>query len=609
MCGIFGVFNQSASKRIDRFAAKRAIDAIAHRGPDAEGIQFWDDQLCLGHRRLSIIDLHVESNQPFKYEHLSITYNGEIFNYKELKSELLQAGHSFRTASDTEVILVAYLHWGPECVKRFNGMWAFAIYDANDDSLFCSRDRFGIKPFNYSFKDGRFVFASEIKSMIAFDSKAFRRVNYGAISRYCRETIGAQSKETWFEDVYRLPPAHNLIVCRDSHKFDRYWEYPTEELQIDYETAKEQYRHLFKTAVELRLRSDVPVGLTLSGGVDSASIACQIYNEQAVGFNTYTASFPGHGFDEYPIAASLSRQLGMNSIEVQLDYSNYVTDLTDIIYHLESGHGSPAIFPLWHITKRAKRDITVFLEGQGADELLGGYVNSIFVDHFIGLIRAGKFNQALAEVNTSRSVWGTKQLLMLYLRQNLPPYWRKKYRQWSGLENIYQNELNRHDAYEFKNENHVTAGCLNRRLKMQHQTGLVNLLHYGDAISMAHSLENRLPFLDFRLVEFVFSLPASFKVDGAIGKKIHRDVMRKSVPAAILDNPKKLGFVSPLKQVFAKGTEAVDVVLSRQSDHPDIFNNDQLICMINEHQSNSANHERILFKILNTKLWFNHFGG
>ncbi|MCP9236776.1 asparagine synthase (glutamine-hydrolyzing) [Lewinella sp. JB7] len=592
---------------INTSAAEDALEIIAHRGPDAAGLREWEGQVCLGHRRLSIIDLRSESNQPFTYEHLHITFNGEIFNYKELRSLLVKVGFVFRTASDTEVILASYLHWGADCVNHFNGMWAFVIYDQKNHTLFCSRDRFGIKPFNYSFKNGRFCFASEIKALIAFDPGTYRSTNYNAISRFCRETVGAQTEETWFDNVLRLPPAHNLFVSLNGHHFEKYWDYPTEKNRLNYQDAKSEYRSLFESAVRLRLRSDVPIGLTLSGGVDSASIACQVSPHQEKPLQTYTASFPGKTFDEYPVARALSEKLGMNSVEVQLDYSNYVSTLDRIIYHLESGHGSPAIFPLWNITERAKRNITVYLEGQGADELLAGYANSVFVDHFLDLVASGNYQRALGELNSHRKVWPIKETLLLYLRQQLPASWRTRYREFTGLESLYRNELTNHRPYEGDVAILNADSKLNRRLQLQHRNGLVNLLHYGDAISMAHSLENRLPFLDYRLVEFVYALPSEYKISGAIGKKIHRDVMNGSVPDAILKNANKLGFVSPLKEVFTAGSEAVDVLQSTDARQPELFDRRAIAKLLKAHQNGSVNHERILFKLLGTKLWLNRY--
>lgn len=605
MCGILGVFNQKNDEPLQDRQFQLALEVVKHRGPDAQIFRLINANTGLGHTRLSIIDLQESSNQPFQYEHLTLTFNGEIFNYIELKKELEAAGYSFRTASDTEVIPAAYLHWGEDCVNHFNGMWAFALYDAIKDSLFCSRDRFGIKPFNYSFANNRFAFASEIKSLIAFDSATYGKPHFNAISRYCRETVGAQATETWFETVKRLPPAHNLIVTRSDYRFTRYWNYPSNTNEkLPYEDAKVEYKRLFKDAVNLRLRSDVPLGLTLSGGLDSTSIAYQVREllpELAI--NAYTASFPGHRFDEYPIAKEVADQLRINSVEVQLDFSNYLETLHKIVYHLESGHGSPAIFPLWNIAERAKQDITVYLEGQGADELLGGYINSIFIDHCLDLLKHGSVNQLLLELKDHNTAWPLQQSILLYLRQTLPANLRTLYRRKEGLEKLFIGEITSHQPFTTIPPI-VYNSLLKNRLIEQHTNGLVNLLHYGDAISMAHSLENRLPFTDYRLVEFAFQLKTKYKVKGALGKVIHRDTFENVLPQGIIRNKKKLGFVSPLSQVFKdRSCKTVDFLLDRDKTIPELFNRDLLENLIKSHQTGGKNHERILFKVLSTKIW------
>lgn len=609
MCGIFGVFNQGNNKKVEPADFGPSLKVIQHRGPDFSDFKIVNDQTGLGHVRLSIIDLTPESHQPFQYMHLTLVYNGEIYNYIELREELMAAGYSFRTKSDTEIIPAAYLHWGEDCVNRFNGMWAFALYNAEKDELFCSRDRYGVKPFNYSTIEGVFVFASEIKSMLAYRKERYGNIHYNAIARYCRETVGAQAKETWFEGVLRLPPAHNLIVSRDGMALKRYWNYPTTLLNMDDNDAVESYLYLFRDAIKIRLRSDVPIGLTLSGGLDSSSIACVVNELDHSAFNTYTATFPGYSFDEYPIAEQLSASLGMHSVPITVQYDTYTDDLSKIVYHLESGHGSPAIFPLWHVARRAKEDITVYLEGQGADELLAGYINSVFFDYFRDLVVEGQWTTAQAEFMAHRKDWPVFSSFKLFLRQNLGPEMRRWYRML-GTESLYINQLKPHDSYALENEAlHSAGNYLNKRLIDQHSTGLVNLLHYGDAISMAHSLENRLPFMDYRLVELVFQIRGNLKIRNGFGKFIHRKAMKQIVPDEILNARNKLGFVSPLKQVFQdEKYQALDIINDVQKDgFYDMFDQKEVKRIIAEHQSGRVNHERILFKLLSIRLWLHHF--
>lgn len=608
MCGIFGVYRFKQNEKFDKERFEKALLIIKHRGPDATGCKFFNLKVGFGHRRLSIIDLSPESNQPFVYKHLAITFNGEIFNYLELKKVLLNEGFKFRTNSDTEVALVSYLHWGEKCVNKFNGMWSFAIYDSNNDKLFCSRDRFGIKPFNYYRDKNRFIFASEIKSILAYDSQ-LKKINFNSISRYCRETVGAQAVETWFDDILRLPAGHNIIIEKGKLKIIRYWQYPlVTNKTIKFDDALAEYKSLLDDSVRIRLRSDVPLGLTLSGGLDSTSIACLVHKLDNSKLNTYTASFPNQPFDEYPIAKQISDDLGMKSIEVKNNYSDYLSTLKAIIYHTESGHGSPAIFPLWNIAKRAKEDITVYLEGQGADELLGGYINSVFIDYVKDLLKYGKIRKSIREYKFHSENWSIFGSALLYFRQNFSPKTRQLYRDAKGIDSVYKNELSVHKAFKLSYSDLKFDSYLQKRLFIQHNTGLVNLLHYGDAISMAHSLENRLPFMDYRLVEFIFQLPTEFKIKDGFGKFIHREAVKSIVPNKIINTKFKLGFLSPLKHVFIdEKYGAVELLLRNHKPEDNLFNHKKVNYLLKEHRSGVKNHERILFKILSVKLWFEVF--
>lgn len=609
MCGIVGVYIFNNKEFINSDSLKKAIDSIHHRGPDANGIKIAKKKLAFGHVRLSIIDLSPESNQPFVYENLMITFNGEIFNYIEIKEELKLKGYQFRTESDTEVVLVSYLEWGEECVQRFNGMWAFAIYDKSKDKLFCSRDRFGIKPFNYYKSDNSFIFASEIKAILAYDNK-LKKVNYNAISRYCRETVGAQAEETWFENILRLKPAHNITVENNIFKMYRYWDYPSQSEEIkDKLAVEEEYYKLLKDAVDLRFRSDVPVGLTLSGGLDSTSISYLSRENRDTKINAYTASFPNQPFNEYKIAKEVCDELGVNSVEVLPNYQNYISSLKDLIYHLESGHGSPAIFPLNAIAERAKEDVTVYLEGQGADELMGGYYENLVIIYVINNLINFKFREAFKTLKLLYNRSKLKLSIMLYFRQTLSPYFRYLFRKFSKMESIYGAKLKKHKAYQFKlNKRNKKWSRLTQLLAIQHQTGLVNLLHYGDAISMKHSLENRLPFMDYKLVEFIFKLDDSYKLNSLFGKVIHRDVFKNILPEKIINDKNKLGFISPLKQIFIdEKFGAVSILKDSKFYARELFKEDEINRLLEEHQKGKRNHERILFKILSVELWFQNF--
>lgn len=607
MCGIFGVFSSSNSESIDSGLAKSSLLKMSHRGPDFQDIKLINENVILGHARLSIIDLNQNSNQPFRLNHLYLTFNGEIFNYLELREELVNLGYKFTTQSDTEVLIAAYDKWGPDCVNKFNGMWAFAIYDEIKNSLFCSRDRFGIKPFNYSFENGLFVFSSEIKSILHY-APYLRVPNYNSIANYCRESIGAQSEETWFQKVFRLKPATNLIIDHNGDLYEsQYWSYPTQEIDsFSEKEALNSYKKLFEDSIKLRMRSDVAIGATLSSGLDSSSVVSYIDKNYNNTLNCYTASFPEFEGDEYPIAEKFASSLNVKLHQVISDYTNYTKILSDLIYHLESGHSSPAIFPLFFITKEAKKEITVFLEGQGADELLGGYVDKTFIVFILDKLVKLNFKDTIRELSAFSRIKSFRRSLILFLRNNGHPIIRKFMRWIYGSSNIYSGPLLKYKPFKFKKAKGFSSR-LNRVLAEQHQTGLVNLLHYGDAISMMHSLENRLPFMDYRLVEYAFKLPVNLKIRSGVGKFIQREAVKEILPNYILNNPIKMGFPSPLKELFREKSDALQILMSDRFKERGIFNVNGIMQIIKIHKSGKKDYSRLLYRVLSVELWFRNF--
>jgi asparagine synthase (glutamine-hydrolysing) len=625
MCGIFGIYNITASEPFREVVFKDSLLTMQHRGPDANSVKSFNNKAILGHVRLSIIDLNEESNQPFVLDdRYWMVYNGEIYNYIELKEALVGAGYHFRTSGDTEVLLRAYQHWGEECVSRFNGMWSFAIYDCIENTLFCSRDRFGIKPFNYALIDDQFIFASEIKAILAYFPQ-LKNPNYNVIANYCRTGVGAQHRETWFENVFRLEPAHNLLISGSGIVKKRYWDYPRHISQdINFPDAVLKYREILADAVKLRMRSDVPIGFTLSSGLDSTSLVCLLKDQFNGNNHTYTAAFSGNNFDksekqnfkndieinEPSIVKRLAAELELDPTIIEINYNNYPDELEKIIYSLESGHSSPAIFPLNQILEVARKDVTVIIEGQGADELMGGYISNVMPVYLIELISRLKFKRAYHELKAFTKVYSPLTSFMLFVRQYGSSHLRKMYFQLSGIESFFKGYLKKY--VEIKDFPNVPVGfrnILNKHLYKAHTGGLVNLLHYGDAISMAHTLESRLPYMDYRLVEFAFTLPSEYKVRLGLGKYIHRKAMENIVPEYILQNPIKFGFESPLSHIFKEeGENSVkELLLSERCMSRGLFSKDQLNKAFQEHKSGRKNHSRILYRILSVELWFRLF--
>lgn len=634
MCGIFGLFNLTIKNKVKFELTDLAgsLEKMKHRGPDARGFKIFDAKVALAHLRLSIIDLAPESNQPFQIdERYWITFNGEIYNYVELKKELItDGGYAFRTESDTEVLLRAYQHWGENCVNKFNGMWAFAIYDSFENKLFCSRDRFGVKPFNYALVDGQFIFSSEIKAILHYFPE-LKIPNLNAIANYCRTSVGAQHEETWFKDILRLQPAHNMIITEGGIKKYRYWDYPAKvDKKISFEQAKEEYKKIFLDAVQLRMRSDVPVGTTLSSGVDSNSIIYTLRQFFKAEHHTFTAAFDSHHYDdldrqafadnslhidEASIVKETVEDLNLSSHFIEVNYENFVTDLQKIIFHLESGNSSPAVFPLMQVMEKAHQEVTVVLEGQGADELLGGYQQTLFIATVLEHIKQFEFKEAYLTVKKTVRTYSFKYALMLYFRQlsNKYPIIAKIYQRFTGIDTVFTSKL----AVSKKMKDYPESNNLkfdsfiNKELCYQHSGGLVNLLHYGDAISMAHSLESRLPFMDFRLVEFAFKMPWHYKLHIEFGKYIHRQAMKEVVPNSILDATMKFGFNTPISQFFKQTTtlkvKPYDILLSDKCLSRELFTKSGIVQLFNEHSKGIKNHSTLLYRILCVELWFREF--
>jgi asparagine synthase (glutamine-hydrolysing) len=634
MCGIFGALSLSGDKPIDEIRFKSALGSIRHRGPDAEKTQRFGGHLMLGHTRLSIIDLATESDQPLSvHERYWIVYNGEIFNFVELRAELQSMGVTFKTHGDTEVLLQAYVTWGESCVQRFNGMWSFAIWDTVQRTLFCSRDRFGEKPFNYALHDGVFIFGSEIKPLLGY-FPALAQPNLNAIANFCRTSVGAQHEDTWFKQVHRLQPGHNLVVKNGQITIRRYWHYPLRTAPgtavPGFDDAREHYRELFTDAVRVRMRSDVPVGLTLSSGIDSTSIACLMQQVVPDRHHSFTAGFDSSQYqssefapyadrtgviDEASIATRLAGEINLQAHVISTDYGDLVGSLSHVIHHLESGNSSPAVLPLMQVMARARTQVKVLLEGQGADELLGGYIVSSIWPSIADLLAEGRLAEAKRSLQGFMEGHALSYSMKIAVRNlsNSLHLLSVLHQRASGMDSVYGAGLRDYQRlrdYPATGDAESTQ-VLSRQLQHQHSGGLVNLLHYGDALSMAHGIESRMPFLDHRLVEFVWPLPSSYKVHRGTGKYLHRQAMRSILPSYILDQKTKLGFTTPIAQQFksvsGSGTDPADVLLSNRCLERGLFERHGLERILGDHRASRADHGNLLYRLLSVELWFRAF--
>ena len=559
MCGIAGIINLDKSPAEKR-VLEGMIDVLRHRGPDDLGF-YVNGPTGLAHARLSIIDLSADAHQPMPNEDstLYIAHNGEIYNYVELKNELKGLGHSFKSKSDTEVILHAYEEWGEGCLRRFNGMWAFTILDLKKNTLFCSRDRFGVKPFYY-YADGKvFLFASEIKALLKHPAvKA--QPNDGAIFNYLASGYGYMdiSDETFFKNIRQLKAGHYIKVSLNDGKIiqKKYWNLEpnkTHQAKKEADVCSDFYE-LFRDSINLRLRSDVSVGLSLSGGLDSSSIACVMAGLLKNGpFDTFSSCFEDKRYDERRFIEPVLARTGARSNLIFTKPENVLDEMDRIVWHQDEPYSTLSIFPQWHVMKLAReKGVKVLLTGQGGDETLGGY-HKYYLYLFADLIHSLKWKEAAREMGIYRELGEEKALsgsISKILVSHMTPDIVKKAFRAGGVKTApaYLGKdfaaCRSNMVFTEKRFGSILNNDLYNALKI---SPLPSLLHIDDRSSMAHSVESRAPFLDYRLVEFLFSLGPEYKIRDGFTKYVLRQSLKGILPEEVRTRRDKMGFATPLE--------------------------------------------------------------
>ena len=550
MCGIAAIIGFHSENSL---YIKKMADAVSHRGPDGEGF-FNDELLSLGHRRLSIIDLSDAGHQPMKRGHLWITYNGEIFNYIELKAELIASGHKFDTQSDTEVILASYQHWGKDCLNRFNGMFSFLIYDQAKKTIFVARDRFGVKPLYYWVNEERIYVSSEIKQFSVLPNWQ-PRLNQQMAHDFLNHSLLDHTEQTFFADVFQIRPGHFFelkLISGPMQVIPQKWYDLKQNIRKNKKTPQE-FLELFKSAVDLRLRSDVSVGSCLSGGLDSSSIVCVInqkFKTQNIESRqkTFSSCSDVKKFDEKEFIDIVVESTGVDAQFTYPDQNKLFTILEKLIWHQDEPFGSTSIFAQWCVFELAKHNkVKVMLDGQGADEQLAGY-HSYFPILWVHLLKAFKWTRLISELKAAKKIHNYEYFkafkmmtalvlpsCILYKLRALLGHNAQSFFSFSeSVRNV--NPLKSLDAF---------SSIQNASFAQVTQTNLQMLLHWEDRNSMAHGVEARVPFLDYRLVEFNLGLEDSQKIQGAVTKSILRAAMRGILPEVIRNRMDKLGFVTP----------------------------------------------------------------
>lgn len=641
MCGIGGIYNLN-QKSVDAGVLERMTKIIRHRGPDDEGFllvntangnvkhcagtdtidaiksttpQLNNDieaNLALGFRRLAIIDLSPLGHQPMCNSNgdVWIVFNGEIYNYIELREELKSLGYNFKTGSDTEVIVNAYQHWGVDCLNRFNGMWSFALWDKRKKRLFCARDRFGVKPFFYYFDNQSFIFGSEIKQIL--EHPIDKSLNYDVI--YKNFGIGSftiNSDCSYFKNIKILPHSHYLLIESGELKISRYYDLPVEKFEsskLSFAEACEQYKELFSDAVRLRMRSDVEVGSTLSGGLDSSaivSVACKYTDKQFKTFSSYYTYQPQ--YDERKWINLVVERTSSKAFYVSATPQQVMDDIQKIVWFHDYPIETSSPIAQYYVMKLARENgVTVLLDGQGSDELTGGY-NHAFYRYYSDLISRFKWMRFVQEYpsylkhNQKGSVVDkfVKTAASFFLNEQKLYAAEMKY---SFNPVIKPNS----DIYPYEVKN-IKASRLSTFLYNEMMSNSIQtLLHYEDRNSMAHSIESRVPFLDYRFVEFVFSLPSTYKIQGNFGKHIHREALKTIVPKEITERKDKIGFLSPGENIWMRNElkPFADDIFNSSSFRNREFLDQKIIQQeYLKYKNGDQKHAKKLWHLLTLELW------
>lgn len=608
MCGIVGVIYADSARRCEGNVITKMRDVFAYRGPDDAGL-YLDGPVGLGHRRLSIIDLG-GGHQPMSTEDgaFSIVFNGEIYNYRTLREELIGKGHHFQSQSDTEVILKLYAERGEACVHALNGMFAFAIWDARRRVLFLARDRMGVKPLYYAVTPGAFLFASEIKAILA-SGEVSARCRDEAVAEYMlfRQVAGP---EGLFRDVISLPPGCTLTLYDGKPKVARYWSPRpgADQPAITYEDARQALTDLLQDSVKMRLISDVPVGTFCSGGVDSSLVTALASRIKGGAVNTFSIGFDEPEYDESAFALMVSKQYG--TIHHQLTIGN--AEFSDLFPQMVWQNDEPLNFAnsvqIFALSRLAKQHVTVVLTGEGSDELFAGYpryripgMAAVYrripaaLRNVVKLVGRLTKDHRIAKLDRYASCSPDETLL--YNSSMLRP---------EVVAAVYPRVMEAQLEYRLSCLNGTEAlggDDVARVSLLDQECFLVSILNRQDKMSMAASIESRVPFMDYRIVEFANRLPAAYKLRGGTGKAIVKDVARAFLPAETVDR-RKSGFGVPLDRWFRSNQGMGERILALpEQATTEVFDRVALRRLVQEHRVGTHDHSELLWTVLNFQQW------
>jgi len=630
MCGINGIALSSRSREsIEVPVLERMRDVIRHRGPDDKGI-FIDGRVGLGHRRLSIVDV-AAGHQPMTNEDgsLHITYNGEIYNHADFRPELEAAGHTYRTHCDTETILHLYEEYGQSCVNQLRGMFAFAIWDQRRRELFIARDRLGVKPLYYTHTDdGSLYFGSEIKTLLEAGAvKA--EINYQALPDYLANHA-TSGQDTLFRGVKRLLPGHTLLWRDGEIQLKKYWDVSFAKTNDEGRSEQDfiaEWAEMFRTSVRLRLMADVPLGMFLSGGIDSSAIAAVMSRMVDEPIKTFSVAFAEREANELEYARIVARAFKTDHHEIVVSPEDFFNALPRLVWHEDEPLAHPSSVALYFVSYLASQQVKVVLTGEGSDELLAGYgryrktiFNLALGARYENLTTAGIRKTIKAGIAGMPAGSKVKQKLLRTFLTLSPTIESIYFDNFAVFPRTMQNELLTAEVRERIGATDPYAGIravldqtdassmLDRLLYADIKTYLHELLMKQDQMSMATSVESRVPFLDHKLVEFTSQLPERLKLRGWTTKYVLRKSMQGILPETILSRP-KMGFPVPVGAWFRGAYSSIvdDYVLSERTMSRGLFNPDFVSSLVKRHQTGGENHSERLWALVNFEIWQRQF--
>jgi len=622
MCGIVGFVSSQQNKKI---ILEKQLKILYHRGPDAQS-QYIDDNIALGHTRLAIIDIE-NAAQPMKSldERYILVFNGEIYNYLELRKHLISKGMKFKTYSDTEVLLNMYIFYGKECVLKLNGMFAFAIYDKYEKLLFLARDHFGIKPLYYTCKNNNFIFASEIKAILQYPGiKA--EIDKESLNEYLTFQMMLK-KHTMFKNIHSLEPGTYMYVKNGQiAEKKKYWDF---DYSIDDSKSEEEYTEellqLLENSMKMQIRSDVPVGAHLSGGIDSSLVSTFAAKNYMGNFHTFSGGFKdSEEFDETHYAKIVHKSINSIHHEIFPNSKDFVDTFENIIYHMDYPEAGPGMFSQYMVSKLASQHVKVVLGGQGGDEIFGGYTR-----YAIAYLEQA-LKGAIFETSEEGKHLVTLQSIVPNMAQlkNYVPLLKEQFKDglFDPMDERYYRMINRsHNLHKIYNQdlissfeeeqlldkfkqvfNHPeTKSYFNKMTHFDLKTLLPALLHVEDRVSMAVSLESRVPMLDYRIVELASKMPPAMKFSGGKTKAMLINAVKNILPREIVNRKDKMGFPTPINNWLAGDLKeyALDILTSQKAKQRGYLNTQAIEKQINE----SGKFSRDLWGALNLEIWHRKF--